>query len=189
MAADVTIELLRRAKAGDRASLDQLLERYGPRLLERIRLMMGPAARSVAESTDFLQEVMVGIVGHLGAFEANDAQALLRWGVRIARNRIVDAVRRQREQAVSNFSVEVRKLIATGASPSDEAARRSEAEHLVELLERLPEPYRRVLELRHFDGLGFRAIGVRTGRSENAAQLLHAQALTALGEMARTKGG
>jgi RNA polymerase sigma-70 factor (ECF subfamily) len=185
----LTIELLRRAKAGDGECLDRLLELYRPRLLERIRMMMGPAARNAAESIDFLQEVMVDIVAKLDGFEVRDAQSFLRWGVRIARNRIVDAVRRQHEQAVASFSAELRGLMASGASPSQEAAQRSEAEHLIELLERLPEHYRQVLELRHFEGRGFRAIGMQMGRSENAVQLLHAQALTALGQLAAKSGG
>jgi RNA polymerase sigma-70 factor (ECF subfamily) len=47
----------------------------------------------------------------------------------------------------------------------------------------MPEDYRRVIELRHFEALPFRQIGEQLGRSENAAQLLHAQALTRLDEL------
>jgi hypothetical protein len=67
-----TVELLRLAKTGHGDYLNQVLERYRPRLLERIRLMMGQKARRAAESGDFLQDVLVRIVTNLDGFEMRD---------------------------------------------------------------------------------------------------------------------
>lgn len=182
-----TVDLLRRAQAGDADGMRELLERYRPRLLERIRLMMGRKARRTAESGDFLQEVVVRIIKNIERFQVRDDQAFLRWAVRVARNAITDVERRSRERAIESLSIEL-YLRATGRSPSSLSARREEVERLVEILESLPEDYRRVLELRDFERLSFRAIGERMGRSENAAQLLHAQALTKLGGLYRRRG-
>jgi RNA polymerase sigma-70 factor (ECF subfamily) len=103
--------------------------------------------------------------------------------VRIARNRITDVERRPRERAIESLTIEMRWRSSRTASPHEALAHQDEIEHLVELLESMPEDYRRVIELRHFEALPFRQIGEQLGRSENAAQLLHAQAQTRMDEL------
>ncbi|MFH0947294.1 MAG: sigma factor, partial [Planctomycetota bacterium] len=100
-----SMELIRRAQESDQAALGELLERYGDRLLGRIRLMMGDRARRVADSMDFLNGMFVQVIQGLDRFEIRDEQAFLRWATQIARNNIRDGVRKKRETAFLTFSV------------------------------------------------------------------------------------
>ncbi|MCA8952132.1 MAG: sigma-70 family RNA polymerase sigma factor, partial [Planctomycetes bacterium] len=70
-------------------------------------------------------------------------------------------------------------------TPSVDAARGEDIERLLEALEQLREDDQRVIELRDFEELSFRAIGERLGRSEAAVQMLHARAVTRLGQALR----
>jgi len=178
-----SLELLRDARRGDLSALERVAALCGPRLLDRIRLMMGDRARLQAESGDFLHETLVHAARSVDGFELRSEGQLLRWLTEIARNRIRDAVRRSRERALTQLSDSVdldRRLPGKEPSPSSEAAGRDALHALAEALESLRPDERAAVELRHFEGLSFRALGERLGRSENAAQLLHARALLRL---------
>jgi RNA polymerase sigma-70 factor (ECF subfamily) len=164
--------------------------RFRERLLTRIRLMMGDAARERADSEDFLQGVFVEILQQQDRRPAPpDDDHFLRWATRIARNNIRDDVRRRREQAIvdSTQSGELPLLLhGVGRSPDGEAELRDEIERLIAVLERMPERCQRVIELRHFDGKRFAEIGDLLGCTEGAARALHTRALAELADELRT---
>ena len=54
-----TLELLRAARDGERAALEALFERYRDRVLEIVRIRLGPRLRQAVESTDLAQEAML----------------------------------------------------------------------------------------------------------------------------------
>lgn len=185
--ARLTVELLGRARAGEAAALDDLLERYRERLLARIRLMMGAEARRHAESMDFLQGVLLEVARDLARAEVPDEAAFLRWATRVARNNIRDHMRKRRERALESFSQTALGALGPGsagpadATPSRHAGSREEVEKLVEALERLSPDHRRVIELRDFEGLSCRETAREMDRpSEEAVQMLHARALARL---------
>jgi len=187
-----TPELLCRARAGDRDSLEQLIRRYRPELLTRIRLMMGDGARRAAESGDFLQGALVEVMEDLSRYELEDEAAFLRWATRIARNNIRDQVRRGREKALESF-VSGSGLFrpadaAVEETPSHLVLHAEQQEILVEALAQLREEYQRVVELHWFEGLTFAEIGLRLDRSEEAARMLHARALVRLGDELKRNG-
>lgn len=179
-----SIELIQRAQQGDRTALDALLDRYRERLLQRIRLMMGDPARRVAESGDFLQAMFVDVAEGLERFEVRDEQAFLRWATQIARNRIRDRVRKKREKAFESFSQSGlfgNAVPAEQRSPLSAAGFNEDSHRLLEALEQLSDEYRRVIELRDFEGMPHREIAERMGKpSEAAAQMLHARAIARL---------
>ena len=179
-----TVELLRRAREGDQASLHRVLERYQERLLTRIRLLLGDHARRHAESADFLQGVFLEILEGFEGARLADERAFLRWAVAIARNNIRDSARRHHEQALESFAERTGLLLdASGSGPLSQAERTERLQALVEALAALEPHQRQVLELRHFEGLGFAEIGRRTGRTESAARVGHGRALLRLGEL------
>jgi RNA polymerase sigma-70 factor (ECF subfamily) len=178
-----TVHLVSRAQSGDQEALDQLLHRYQDRLLTRIRLLLGPKAREHAQSTDFLQEVMLEVVRGFQRFQWRDERAFLRWVTQIARNNIRDALRRRREKALESFSSTLFASLDRQASPppEEQVETQDEIERMLEALEKLSEAHREVIELRDLEGLAYREIATRMNRSsEEAAQMLHARALTAL---------
>lgn len=177
-----TVVLLRAAQQGRAEALQELLRRHRDALLARIRLMMGPEARAAAESEDFVQGVFLEVARDLNRFSPVDERSFLRWATHIARNNIRDEVRRRRETALGSLAssvVPVRSAHATG--PLGEAMRHEQIEVVVSALLGMPDDHRLVIELRDFDGRSFAEIGETMGRSENAAQLLHASAMIRLG--------
>ncbi len=177
-----SLELLKLAHSGDAAALSRLLERYSERLLVRVRLMMGAEARAQAESVDFLQMTMAEVVEHLPRFEIRNERAFLGWLTTIARNRIRDSVRRQREAAFTTLSVTCSNdQSGRGKTPASEAADHEEALRLVEALEELDAPSRQVVELRNLEGLSYRAIGERLGFGEERVRRKHQRAVLRLG--------
>ena len=157
------------------------LERLRPRLLARIRLMMGPAAAKVAETADFFQELCVEALRDQASVPLDDERATLRWLTAAARNNLRDEQRRRRERAFAAFSDTLTGPEGDDTSPSSAAARAERAGRVAEALEELSDEHRAIVELRDLDGLSFRAAGERLGRSEEAARKLHVRALIQLG--------
>ena len=182
---DATLDLVVKAREGDRLAFDQLLARYSDRLLTRVRLMMGDEARQRAESADFLQELFVEVIEGFKRVSLKDEREFVRWATQIARNNIRDHVRRRRERAVDSFSTALlHQQPKSGAErPSQQAVRREEIDRLIEGLEGLQPDYQRVIELRDFEQLPFVEIARRMDRpSLDAVQMLHARALAKLTE-------
>ncbi len=177
-----TIELVHAAKSGHGPSLEELLQRYGPRLMARVRILMGPRARELAEASDFLQSVFVEVIGNLARFEVRDENGFLRWVTQIARNKIRSGVRKKRERAFAQFATAILPA-ANSSTPSTEISRMEQAQQLVEALEQLPHEQQLVIELRHFERMSFNEIGERLGKTQNAVQLSHTRALMRLGRM------
>ena len=175
---------LQRARSGDKAALLQLLDAHRPRLLDRIRLLMGPSARRAADSHDFMHDVLVEALRGNEKMPLESEQALLRWLTAIARNRIRTELRRDRERAFGAFSDSLSPK-SGDQTPSGVAVREESRARLVEALETLPRGYCIVIELRDFEGLSFADIGTRIGRSADAARKLHTRAIIRLGELLR----
>ncbi len=177
-----TLTLLRSAKGGDREALASLLERYRPILTRRIRMMMGPKARRHAETGDFLQGVFVEILCRLDQFEVRDERAFVAWATQIARNAIRNKADRKYERAMSTFVTTTFgiELGTRRGDPVQQVLFDEQLQHVVEAIEQLEHDQQEVILQRHVEGLSFAAIGERTQRSSNAAQLLHARALSRL---------
>jgi RNA polymerase sigma-70 factor (ECF subfamily) len=160
-------DLLERARDGDHQALEDVLARYRPPLRERIRVLMGPGARRVADSEDFVQEALIEVLQALERYRIRDERSFLRWATQIARNNIRDQVRRRHEQVVASFTSQLLgEEAGTGAkTPSGEAALGEDVLRMFEALERLRPMDRLVLELRDLQGLPY---------SDIAAQLDHA---------------
>jgi RNA polymerase sigma-70 factor (ECF subfamily) len=121
-------------------------------------------------------------------FRGGNASALRLWLHRLLRNNVANvnryyrAARRgvRREQpfdAGDSLSAAGPGVAADTLSPSGHAVANEQAEALAQALERLPEDYRRVITLRHLQGLSFDEIGNQMNRSANAAQLLWMRAI------------
>ena len=97
--------LLAAAAAGSNAALEHLLPAIETQLLLRIRLMMGRAARRVADSHDFLAGVMHDLVEQArGGRMPGRAEDLVRWASAIARNNIRDSARKQHEIRLADLT-------------------------------------------------------------------------------------
>jgi RNA polymerase sigma-70 factor (ECF subfamily) len=174
-------DLFRRAGAGDAEALARVVAIYQARLLARIRVMMGPDARSAFESGDVLQNVFSDAIRGIRAGDLRDENAFLRWVTTIARNYIVDEVRRRREQSLEALSGEL-VLVADEASVHARLSAEEGVQRLVEALAELDPVRQRVVELRALEGWSWARVAAELGRSEEAVRKLYNRALIELGE-------
>lgn len=178
--------LLRAARDGSPEALGQLYERCAGRLLAIIRLRMGRDLRARLESRDILQNTLLKSFQRLDQFEGGDLASLMAWLARIAENEIRDQAdfqHRQRRDVAAAVSIDDSQapaLVARVRSALSQAILSEDGERLEQALESIEADYREVIVLRKFEELGFREIGARMGRSEDACRMLLARALTAL---------
>jgi len=187
-----SVELVRRAQAGEEEALARLLERYSERIRPMVRARLGTRLRQRVDSLDILQETFIEAVRLFDGFEMRDESSLLRWLARIAELRVKEAAQREsaakrdagREQPLDDSEVgEVLEgeLAADAISPSGEVAREEARERIVRCLERLPDEQREAILLRDYAGASWKSVAEALGRpSPGAARMLHARALARL---------
>lgn len=146
-AADTQV-LVDRIRAGDEAALGVLIERYLPVIRRWARGRLPLRARSLADTDDLVQEVMLQAIRHLARLDYRGEQALEAYLRRSIANRIRSELRRARRRIPGDGPADDAR--AEGSSPLEEA----EAH---ELLER----YRRA-----FRGLRAREQDLLVGRLE-----------------------
>jgi RNA polymerase sigma factor (sigma-70 family) len=164
----------------DDGALAEAITRYQARLLARIRLMMGPAARQCLESGDVLHDVFAEALRTLRAGDLRDERVFLRWVTAVARNHIIDAVRRNRERSFEALTTDV------GAGGDSSVAARLTADErrarLAEAIRQLDPARARVLELRALE------LGLAAHRGAGAQRGGVRSSTTALPSSARSSG-
>ena len=183
MSAQDSTDLLQRARDGSADALNLLYERSDGRLLGYIRARLGRELRARLESRDILQAALLKSVKQ-GAFRGQDPRAFQAWLARIAEHEIRDRADHQhrlRRDAAREVALDEEAPVpaitrsALSRILLDERARRLE-----EALDTLTPEHRQVILMRKFEELSFAEIGARLERSEDAARMLFARAMTAL---------
>jgi len=189
-----TQQLVNLAQQGDRSALDQLYGVYGERVLRIIRLRMGSELRSKLESMDLVQDVLMGALKDLGGFTYTNEGDFLRWLGRIAENRIRDNLDKlhadkrdiRKETPLHNDasgSTEDRARVlepARNTTPSLVLSGREDLDKLEKALDKLKPEHRKVIVWAKIDGLSYREIGERLGKSADAAGHVLLRAMVAL---------
>ena len=182
---DRSEELVRRAKAGDRAALDCLVALWLPRLRRWARGRLPRCARDLGDTSDMVQEVMLNTVKSLSTFDDRGEGAFYAYVRRAVLNRICDEVRRAARKPLHTGLT--RDLVDAGASPLERAVG-------VELLERYEAALLNVkssdrdLIIASVDlGVSYKELAEALGKpSANAARMALERALIRLAcEMAR----
>jgi RNA polymerase sigma factor (sigma-70 family) len=169
--------------------------------------LTGPAIRARVEVEDLVQETLLravsapsGLPDVHGADSSNGEAALRRLLAHIARNCVMDVLRRMRAQKRAGREVRLvrsdwsatglgdGRLVAPGAGPATRVAATDEHRSVMAAYERLSPEHRRVLGLRQFEALDARETGRRMGRSETAVHSLYRRALAAWTEAAGGSG-
>jgi RNA polymerase sigma-70 factor (ECF subfamily) len=184
MARQETTLLLDRARAGEREAMDRLLQRASAKLLALIRLRMGRGLRARLESRDILQATLVKAWGRLDQLQDPDRRALMAWLARIAENEIRDQADfhgRLRRDADRDASLpEAAAVPSPVRSALSQVIWNERAERVEQAMESLSEAHREIIVLRKLEELGFREIGERLGKSEDACRMLYGRAMAAL---------
>jgi RNA polymerase sigma-70 factor (ECF subfamily) len=185
-----TKELISQARAGSSEALGQLLNRCRGYLLRVAGDELDPRLQAKGGASDLVQETFLEAQRDFGAFRGASEPELLAWLRHRLHYRVGKFIRGYRAAAKRAVGREVPLDDGDSSSPSmaphpaadqlspSECALAVERDDLLErAVERLPEEYRRVIELRYRQGLSFEAIGATLGRTPNAARKLWARAI------------
>jgi RNA polymerase sigma-70 factor (ECF subfamily) len=197
MTADAIVDvptLLALARAGGPDALGRLLEGYRNYLTLLARVQIGRRLQRKVEEADLVQETFLEAHRGFDRFRGTSEAELVQWLRQILASRIAMLVRHYCGTQRRNIDLERAladeldrssrqlggALVASGTSPSQGAARREQAVLLADALARLPDDYRRVIRLRHLEGLTFVEVARQMGRSVDAVEKLWARALVQL---------
>lgn len=136
--------LIRRIATRERHAFEELYARYA-------RSVLGLALRRLRDrgrAEDSVQEVFASVWRSASSYDEARGPGGA-WLYTIARNTIVDALRRQPAPTVA----EPPEIASPGASPEEEAEASWNAWRVHRALETLPQPERDVIDLAYFAGL------------------------------------
>ena len=189
-----TQHLVTLAKEGDRTALEQLCQVYGERVHWIVRFRMGGEIRSKLDSMDVVQDAFILALQDLDDFTYRDEGDFLRWMSKIVENRIRDNMKKlhsdkrniRKEVPLRNdlttmqrrFEGDVGPMATT--TPSVIVSQREDLDKLEKAINKLRPEYREAIILRKIEGLSYKEIGTRLGKSTDAVGMLVSRAMIAL---------
>ncbi len=178
---DTTFDLVERAKAGDRDSLDRLFARYLPSLRRWASGRLPRWTRDLMDTDDLVQETVLRAVKRIDQFESRHEGALQAYLRQAIVNRIRDEVRRtKRSPAVVELDEDASD---SGASPLEAAIGAEALERYEAALARLrPEEREAIVARVEMDG-SYQDVAQALGKpSADAARMAVSRALLRLAE-------
>jgi RNA polymerase sigma-70 factor (ECF subfamily) len=179
VAPDADVELVARARAGDRAAFRVLFDRYNRRAYG---VAFG-VVKNQQDAADVVQEAFIKVHRHLDGFQGNSS--FYTWLYRIVMNLSIDHLRRKKK--VTEFDETVRKddALADGATlpqsahenPAKAVARKELTDQLHAALAELPEYHRAVIVLREVEGLSYEEMAkiLKVPKGTIMSRLFHAR--------------
>jgi len=162
-------ELVDRARRGDHAAFQVLVERYQDRVYGLARRIL----RDPDRARDAVQEGFLKAYAGLARFEGRSG--FYTWLYRLVFNQCIDMKRRDRSARHEEWDDEIARDVAPGADtaplplgteladPANAYHRGRLREALAAAIESLPDDARRTLLLREVDGLSYEEIAVALG--------------------------
>jgi len=192
--ANKTQQLVALAKDGNDSALNQLCNVYGERVHWIVRLRMGKELRSKLESMDVVQDVLVSALKDLGDFTYRADGDFLRWLSKVAENRLRDNIDKlhagkrdiRKEVRLDNHgpTTEDRLFAVRGpidtATPSVIMSRKEELDELAKAMDELKPEYKEVIVLTKIEGLSYKEIAGKLGKSDEAVRKLVSRAMAVL---------
>ncbi len=191
-----TQELVILAKEGDDSALEQLCRVYGERVRRIIRLRMGKEIRSKLDSMDLVQDALLAALGGLGNFTYKNEGDFLRWLSRITQNALRDnldklytnkrdirkEVRLESYEPTTGSGFVRTPGVIEATTPSVIMSKKEDLDKLEKAIDELKPDYREVIVLSKIDGLSYKEIGDRLGKSIDSVGHLLSRAMVALTE-------
>lgn len=192
-----TQELVILAKRGDDSALEQLCRVYGERVRRIIRLRMGREIRPRLDSIDLVQDALVSALGGLKDFTYKNEGDFLRWLTKIIQNELRDNLDKiytekrdiRKEVRLENYGpttgggfVGTPGLIEA-TTPSVIMSKKEDLDKLEKAIDELKPDYREVIVLAKIDGLSYKEIADRLGKSIDSVGHLLSRAMVALTEV------
>lgn len=193
-----TENLLSQIRDGEPMAIDQLLERHRESLRQVIQMRLDRRLQRRVDVSDIVQEVLVEANRRLQDYLKNPCMAFHLWIRQIAKDRIIDAHRRHRVSAKRSIDREqpnlvlhheqstrdlMGQLIQPDLTPAATAMQREFTQHIEAAIDRLPEPDREMILMRHFEQLSNQDIALALGMTEPAASMRYLRAIRKLRSM------
>ncbi|MFC1792624.1 sigma-70 family RNA polymerase sigma factor [Planctomycetota bacterium] len=191
-----TQELVILAKGGDDSALEQLCRVYGERVRRIIRLRMGADIRPRLDSIDLVQDALVSALGGLKDFTYKNEGDFLRWLTKITQNELRDNLDKiytdkrdiRKEVRLENFGATTSGGFAGNpgpiavTTPSMIMSQKEDLDKLEKAIDQLKPDYREVIVLAKIDGLTYKQIADKLGKSIDSVGHLLSRAMLALTE-------
>ena len=191
---DKTQQLVILAKGGDESALERLYRVYGERVRWMVRFRMGKALRSRLESMDLVQDVLIHAFSRLGDFTYRNEGDFVRWLSKITQNAIHDNLDRlhaakrdirkehrfsSRNSATDGMFAKARDNL-NATTPSVIMSKREDLARLEKAIDKLKPDYRDIVVMSKIEGLSYKQIGRRLGKSPDAVRMLMPSAMAEL---------
>ncbi|MDB5309163.1 MAG: polymerase subunit sigma-24 [Gemmataceae bacterium] len=191
---DTPDALIRQARAGGEPAFGRLLSRYANYLTLLARVEVGRRLQGKLDPADLVQDTFLEAHRHFPAFRGTTEPEFAAWLRQILAGVLANTVRRYfgtkardprlehdlRAGVEQSSCMLVGQFASPGTSPSEVASRREQAVLFADALGGLPDDYREVLILRHFEALTFAAVADRMGRSVDSVEKLWMRAVARL---------
>lgn len=172
-------------------ALRQLLQERAKHLDSYVQVKLPADLRSVVDPSDVLQDVFFEAFRRLDDFEPRVPDAAFRWLLTIARHRVLALIRHHRGSASDSSGskrptriVDVESMLEELAvyvrTPSQSAMSHEIAAVVQRSLEALKPDFRRIIQLRYFDGLSTEQSAAQMGRTQGAITMLYRRGLKSL---------
>lgn len=189
-----TQELIALAKNGDDYALDRLCRVYGERVRRIVRLRMGRELRVKLDSMDLVQDALLNALRGLGDFTYENEGDFLRWLSRIAQNTLGHHVEKlhadkrdiRREVRFDEWRSTTEDGLAGPpepvklTTPSVIMTRKEDLDKLEKAIDELKPEHKEVIVLAKIEGLSYKEIGERLGKSADAVGMLLSRAMFAV---------
>ena len=189
-----TQELVALAKEGDKSALNRLYRVYSERVRRMVRFRMSKELRSKLESVDVVQDALIHALSGLDDFTYKSEGDFVRWLSKIAENELRGSLKKlhadkrdiRKEVPLDNY-----KPTAGGGffgppgpieatTPSVIMSRKEDLDKLEKAIDELKPEYREAIVLTKIDGLSYKEIAGRLGKSSDAVRKLVSRAMAEL---------
>lgn len=174
------------AKQGDLNALGDLLQAYWAPLWQQAASQIDDGLRSKQAASDVVQETLIEAHLHIREFRGSTPVEFQAWLRIMLTNNVRDAWRRYSGTQKRNSSLEVSALFtddearlkpSSQGSLLDEFLFQEKLEAVKKTVDRLPEHYREVLRMRHWECMTFPAMGEVLGKPADAVRQLWYRAI------------
>ena len=192
--AQKTRELVALAKDGDKPALNRLYTVYAERVRWMVRFRINRQLRSKLESMDLVHNTFVHALGGLNDFTYRNEGDFVRWLSKIAENEVranlrgLHAQKRdiRKETPLDDDGPNTGRAFAGTAglirttTPSAIMSRKDELDRLENAMDELKPEYREVIVLTKIEGLAYKEVSKKLGKSNEAVRKLVSRAMAEL---------
>jgi RNA polymerase sigma-70 factor (ECF subfamily) len=180
------LDRLDRARAGDQAALEELLDRWRALLRLQARVALRSDLAAVVDSSDIVQETLTQVFRDLNQFRGQTQAAWVAWLRAIVAGQAAKSVRyhtaekrNHGREVAMNATLEV----STSETPLKELMDEEQAVRLAAAVESLPQAMRDLVVRRVFDREPFDSIARSLNTSPGAARVTWTRAIRKLREV------